>query len=119
MAEPFPGRLGGTNPLSRNPIKTTYKPIKDDIGSPSEGMYDSSRPRYMRKRKVFTVPYQYLTTADKVAILTHYDTVNTTGSFDWIDEEGDTYSVTYVEPPEWEKVADGYYSFSPFQFKEV
>lgn len=119
MADAFPGRPDGTNPLSRHPLNESFEYLDPKIESPTDGMYDSTRPMNTRLRKLYTVTYDFLPQVDIDLIVAHYESVRTSTSFVWIDYNGASHTVTYVEPLKVGFVVNGYQSIEPLQFKEV
>lgn len=115
----FPGRPGGTNPLSRNPLNESFKYLEPSIENPVDGMYDSTRAMNTRKRKIYTVTFDALPSADITLITNHYESVGVSESFTWVDKDATSHTVTYAEPPEIGFVVNGYHSIAALQFKEV
>ena len=115
----FPGRVGGSNPLSRNPLNESWVYDIDEITVGAEGMYDYSRPMSTRKRKIFTVTYDLLLDADIDLIVAHFEANVTSESFEWINRAGTSYTVRYVEPIAASFAVEGYQALEPLKFKEI
>ena len=115
----FPGRPGGVNPMDRNPLNESWKYDVPTITSSTDGMYDYVRPMNTRKRKMFTVAYDILPDADIELIKEHFEDNGLSGSFNWIDRAGTTYTVRYMEPISVSFAFEGFQSIEPIQFKEI
>ncbi|WP_201353817.1 hypothetical protein [Hydrogenimonas urashimensis] len=91
--------------LSRKPVKVEIQDEFSTISTPFEAGYQQTRERHTRSRRTISAKY-FVETADRDAILSHYESVRGSGSFDWTDpESSDTYTVRYTEAPK--NVVDG------------
>lgn len=116
MASAFPGRPGGSNPLSVNPLKESFGYIEEVIESATDGMYTARRDFNTRQRERITVTYDKLKSADLTLILTHFASAGTGDSFTYIDRASTSYTVYYSTAPKWDFFVEGYYILQPLEF---
>lgn len=100
------------------PINETY--VDDVLRSPTEAGYEITRPRFTKRRKIFTVRYNTLPNADKVLIDNFYrNTVKGAAHFTWTHPfTNQTYTVVFTKPPTFELTFLDYWNVE-FELREV
>lgn len=102
--------------------KVTIKEEDNAVKSRKENGKVYTRKRFTKARKTFTVELPILETADKEALVTHFDEVGTYLSFSWTEPlSGTVYVVRFEEPIEYTKGTGliNYWTFSPLKLMEV
>lgn len=89
------------------------------ISSPLDAGYELRRPRFTRSRKTISVDYEILSTSDKEALLTHYNTVGLATSFTFTDVNNNSYTVYFTQPLKYKEVMPGWWKFETIVFREV
>ena len=115
----FPGRPPVTSTtLSRSPLDETFEYIEEKIENAVDGMYSARRDFNTRFRKILTVSFDLLPTADITKITAHFESVGTGTTFTWVDKASNSYTVYYASAPKWKFIINGYYSIEPIVFRE-
>ncbi len=107
--------------LSRDVEWTITEDYEDStIRSTTEAGYEHTRARYTYDRKIWSISYKYLVTADRTALRAFLVTVRVgVDSFTWTNPDDSTaYTVRFKEPPKLERMAPGYYALS-CSFKQL
>lgn len=105
--------------LSRRAIDSNTANEDNGIKHPIEAGYEFRRPRFTRSRRLFTVQYDLLPTADITLLTAHYATVGTHTSFTWTDLDGVPFSVYYDTPLNFKRTLAGWYKIEDIILKEV
>lgn len=84
--------------------------VEDGIKTTADKGYVHGRFKFTRARKIFWPNYPNLPSADKTLIDNHLATVGTVIAFDWTNadpDDGNTYSMRYIEYPVFRLIAPG------------
>ena len=104
--------------LTRRPALVSSEPEENKVTSDAEAGYEHRRKKFTKTRKFFKVTYDKLSTADRDAIMSHFDTVGEYTPFAWTDLEDNVWTVFYDKPPKFESFIPGWFTFDVLEFKE-
>jgi len=99
------------------PLRETE--VDNTIRSNFEGGYELTRPRFTRRRRVFSFSYKYLPENDVNLLKSFYNQVGCYKAFNWTHPRtGEVITVRFTKPLNFEYVAPGYWNID-IELREV